>query len=128
MTAAGDAPRIILPWAPRTLWPNGRAHWASKARAAARQRHDAAILCAGLPKLPANARPRLTLTFCAPSRTARYDLDGALASQKHALDAIAAALGVDDSRFDLVLERGGKGALGKAGGVMFEINPHEAPA
>ena len=48
---------------------------------------------------------RLTFLFCAPD-SRRRDLDNMLASMKSAIDGIALALDMDDSKFSLVLARG----------------------
>lgn len=107
-------PRVILPWPPRDLSPNGRAHWATKRRAASKQAEDTRILAlaAGWRSLPVDpSEVRVTLTFCPPSAR-RFDLDNALASCKAALDQLAATLGVDDALFVPTLKRGEKCKLG----------------
>ena len=112
-------PVIAFPWAPRVLWPNGSrgVHWTRIKAARDKQKSDAALLMRGMAPVGDGERVTLTVTFCAPPRTSRYDLDNALASQKGTLDAIAAALGVDDSRFDLTLRKAPR-APGTAGGMI----------
>lgn len=93
---------ILLPWPPRELHPNGRAHWAVKARHAKKQRADATLLArqAGYDKIewPPEGRLCVWLTGYAADHR-RRDEDGMLSSCKWALDAIAEVMGVDDSRF-----------------------------
>ena len=93
---------ILLPWPPRELHPNGRAHWAVKARHARKQRADAILLArqAGYDKIdwPENGRLAVWITGYAKDRR-RRDEDGMLSSIKWALDGIAEVMGVDDSRF-----------------------------
>ena len=50
-------------------------------------------------------RIRARITFHAPDNRHR-DMDNMLASIKAGIDAVAKAIEVDDSRWDLVLERG----------------------
>lgn len=97
---------IALPWPPRALNPNGRAHWRAKAKAARQVRRDACILtlAAGVRALPWQSM-QVELIFCPPDRRPR-DLDNMLASAKSLLDGVADATGVDDSRWGLSLTRG----------------------
>lgn len=100
--------QIRLPWPLVALWPNQKRHWRNVYAAREIQKAEAQAICleAGLHM---HTRPPsdylLTYVFCPPSRR-RYDLDGALAAMKGATDMIAAALRVDDSRFDFDLRRG----------------------
>ena len=105
--------QIVLPWPCRYLHPNTRVHWSVRAKAAKAARRDAYIIACGM-----GARVlgwdglAATVTFCPPDRRVR-DLDGCLSSLKSALDGIADATGVDDSRWSLALRwgevvRGGK--------------------
>jgi crossover junction endodeoxyribonuclease RusA len=92
---------VSIPWPVPVLWPNNRAHWAAKAkrRKAQKEAAWALTLAERTPKL-GDGRVSVTLTFRKADR-GRYDLDGALSACKGALDGIALALGVDDSRFDV---------------------------
>ena len=103
--------RLTLDWPAAALWKNRKAHWAAEKKARDAQREAAFWLAkeAGgrdVPFLP--RRVHLTMTFCGPTRTSRFDLDGGLTACKGAIDGIAACLGVDDSLFSYTLERGEK--------------------
>lgn len=93
---------ILLPWPPRELHPNGRAHWGAKARYAKKQRAEAILLAkqAGYDKVdwPKEGRLCVWITGYARDRR-RRDADGLLSSVKWALDGIADVMDVDDSRF-----------------------------
>jgi crossover junction endodeoxyribonuclease RusA len=97
--------RIELPWPPKALWPNGRAHWAEKARKTKLARTLAWGLTAQAlgPKLrepPADGDIPLKVTLQPPKRGGAIpDEDNAMASLKAYRDGIAAALGVNDNRF-----------------------------
>lgn len=103
MTRYGLAVR--LPWPPKELSPNARLHWAklARAKAAYRQtcgwevkRHAAAFGAGPHEQLV------LTLEFFAPNKRSR-DQDNLLASMKAGLDGMADALGINDSRWTVVL-------------------------
>lgn len=96
---------IHLPWPDRRLHPNARVHWGEKARVTKRARLDAAweARISGVLPIP-DAPLVVTAIFFPPDNRAR-DVDGMLASIKPALDGIADAIGVDDSRWSLALRR-----------------------
>ena len=102
---------ITLPWPSRDLSPNARTHWAKKAKSAKSYRAicgwetKAAMLQPGAPQTFADGKITLSIIFHAKTRRA-YDLDNALASIKSGLDGVADALGVDDSRWALRIEKG----------------------
>lgn len=93
---------ILLPYPPRELHPNGRAHWGAKARHARKQRAEAILLArqAGYDKMdwPKDGRLCVWITGYAKDKR-RRDADGLLSACKWSLDAIAEVMGVDDSRF-----------------------------
>lgn len=98
--------QIQLPWPSRDLSPNGRCHWAKKAKAIKAAKEQAYWLTKEeKASITWEGVIHLLIEFYAPTRR-RYDLDNALASMKAQLDGIALALGVDDSRFALHLHRG----------------------
>lgn len=105
-------PQLKLPWAKTSeLSANGRLHWSKKRRKVQAQKKLATYLAQEKGfhriRIPAGAEIRVTLTFCAPSTVTSFDDDNAVTAQKGALDAIAAVLKVDDSRFRLqAVERG----------------------
>jgi crossover junction endodeoxyribonuclease RusA len=116
---------VILPWPNRKLSPNARIHWAASAKQKTYERYTAKMLtfAAGGGALPGGDL-QLEITFC-PPRRGRWDRDNALASLKAALDGVADALGIDDSRFDPVILR--RGAYVKGGTVVVKIGGLELP-
>lgn len=110
---------ITLPWPDSRLNPNrknGKAWMSVKTvKDAAR---DGAFVAArnGVPqcfKLDVDKDVPLSIVFHAPDFRAR-DLDNLLAACKPALDGVARALGIDDSKFHpLTLSRGQKVAGGQ---------------
>lgn len=117
--------RIVLPWPDAALAPNrsGGRHWTATRALKDKARDDAYALARAAWQrsgavFGAGVYVPLRLVFCAPDRR-RRDLDALLSSSKHALDGVAMALGVDDSRFEPVtLERG---AVGRPGEVVVEV-------
>lgn len=100
---------IDLPWPPVALHPNSRAHWAKRAKAAKLYRADAGMLAqaAGVRRWLSTRLAQtvpVSIAFYPPDRRKR-DLDGMLSSIKSGLDGIADALGVDDNRFSLSINR-----------------------
>jgi len=96
---------VSLP--PKALSPNTRTHWAAKARAVKAHRGEAFLMAgravAGVDKggqwwakVDTEILVRATFWFRV---NRRRDRDNAQASLKAAMDGIAEALGVDDSRF-----------------------------
>lgn len=96
---------ISLPWPDRDLHPNARVHFRPLAAAKKLARNDAYWLAkkAGIHP-PAEGRIILVVSFFWPDNRPR-DLDGAFASLKAHFDGIADALGVNDRRFDFILNR-----------------------
>lgn len=105
-------PQLTLPWTKLSeLSANSRLHWSKKLRKVRAQKKLATHLAQEKGfhriRIPADAEIRVTLTFCPPSTVSSFDDDNAVTAQKGALDAIAAVLKVDDSRFRLqAVERG----------------------
>lgn len=94
---------IKLPCVDPELMPNRKngKHWGATQSAKVRSRQDghmAALEALGRDKLLLSQTVALKITFAMPDNRHR-DLDNLLASQKHALDGIAQALGVDDRCF-----------------------------
>jgi crossover junction endodeoxyribonuclease RusA len=113
---------FTLPWPPRCLHPNSRKHWGERGPAVKKARADAYLLTKAAMGSFALAFPEgvgvyVKLTFCPPNKR-KHDIDGCLSANKAALDGIADALGVDDSRFSLTLERG---AVVKGGAVHVTV-------
>lgn len=111
--------KFFLSWPDKRLSPNSRVHWSTLSKAKKKAKHDAYYLAleAGLGKINAD-RLSVKMTFYPPSRR-RYDLDNLIASHKAALDGISRAVGIDDSKFDLVFSMAG--AIEKNGMVKVEL-------
>lgn len=94
---------IILPFPDKALWPNGRAHWATKHRAF--QKHKQWAYNATLARLPRcfkwNGEPIvLKYTITPKAKTTRaIDADNAVSAMKAYQDGIALAMKIDDSAF-----------------------------
>ena len=102
---------ISLPWPDKGLNPNGRIHPISlhrKRKAAGRVAWALTREAMGRDVLPGSfgGRVAVSITFH-PETAHRRDVDNLIASMKGQLDGIAAALGIDDSAFDL------SGAMGE---------------
>ena len=95
---------LILSWPPAALSPNGRTHWAKKAKAAKTYRTEAWALAKAAKLIAPDGPLGLAIEFYPPDAR-RRDLDNMLASVKHAIDGIAEAIGVDDSRFSYTITR-----------------------
>lgn len=98
-----DRLTITLPWVDSRLLPNRKngKHWGTTQAAKVRARQDghmATLSALSRNKILLSKTVPLKLTFAMPDNRHR-DLDNLLASQKHALDGIAQALGVDDKCF-----------------------------
>lgn len=111
---------VTLPFPPAVLSPNNRSHWRHKAKTFAAHKTICRFLCleAEIRDLPW-CGASLRLTFCPPSRRT-YDADNLVARGKALIDGIAAASGIDDSRFELTVARG---CPVKGGAVLAEISP-----
>ena len=109
--------KVILPWPPSELSPNARVHWAKKARIAKDYRRWAHLLACGAKAPVGLETAKVSITFNPPDRRAR-DLDNMLASMKSGLDGIAAAIGVDDSKWAIKIE---KGQPVKGGAVIVQV-------
>ncbi len=113
---------LTLPWPPIATSPNGsQGKFRAKASAAAAYKRTCWAICLErkIRKIDALA-VEATIIFCPPSNVNRYDLDNTLIRAKQGLDAIAEAIGVDDSQWrSITLERGEKC---KDGGVIVHIH------
>jgi crossover junction endodeoxyribonuclease RusA len=119
---------ITLPWPDAALAPNRSKglHWAKTSGKKAKAFEDAYFLTHQAVSqhkgewfpLDGKGDIPVTLTFCAPDKR-RRDSDNLLASLKSALDGVATALTIDDSRFSpITLSRG---AAVKGGSVIVTI-------
>ena len=111
--------KFFLPWPDKKLSPNARVHWAPLSKAKKKAKSDAFYLAleSGLGKIEAQT-VAVTLTFYPPSRR-HYDADNLLAQHKAALDGLALAIGVDDSKFQVTPRMAG--AIEKNGVVKIEL-------
>ena len=90
--------QVLLPWPPKVLSPNARAHWRARSKAAKAYRYSC-FMGAKLGGLVAPVgRLLLVIEFLPPNR-ARRDDDNLIAAFKSGRDGLADALGVDDSLF-----------------------------
>lgn len=118
-TTLPTALKIMLPWPPKELNPNARVHWTKKSSIGKKYRADCYYLTrTHRPKFPLG-KIHLSIVFFPPDKR-RRDLDNMLSSCKFALDALAEAWGVDDSRFWLSLDINDPV---KHGAVSVEVRP-----
>lgn len=96
---------VRLPLPDRRLSPNARVHWNPKREAVRAAKAMAYYLTIHEMSQARNTWPwptaKLALTFTLPDNR-RRDLDNLIAGCKAYFDGVADALGVDDSRFDIV--------------------------
>lgn len=111
---------VTLPWPHKDLSPNTRKDRRYTTATRARAKYDAFYACVeiGAKNLRWPAA-HVDLTFCPPDRR-RRDLDNMLASNKSALDGIAAATGIDDSLWTISMRRG---EPRKHGCVIVSLSP-----
>lgn len=97
---------LSLSWPPSSLSPNKRLHWAEKARVTKSCKRTWEIETRGIlgrAAVPKGAR-KFRMQFQPPDRRPR-DVDNIIASCKALIDALSAATGVDDSRFEIAWPR-----------------------
>lgn len=113
---------VVLPWPPTAMSPNGaHGHWAGKSSAARAYKRDCWALCKAAGLAPMEAEAVEVSVIFQPPTARRYDLDNQLARIKQGLDAVAEAIGVDDSRWaSMTLERGDKIT---GGAVVVHVTP-----
>lgn len=92
--------RVSLPYPHKALWPNGRAHWATKHRET--QKHKAwawgEAMAAKSPTVGDGPIP-VRLTVYPKKYGPLPDRDNCIAAMKAYQDGIAQALGIDDKHF-----------------------------
>ena len=114
---------IRLPWPAPRQSPNasGQGKWRAKSEASKSYKETCGWECKALGVVKADYEYAFVEVTFYPPRHGKYDLDNALASIKQGLDAVAAAIGIDDSQWqEMRLLRGGKGA---GGSVLVHIKP-----
>lgn len=88
---------ISLPFPPSILNPNRKGHWAVKALAAKKYKHDCIWLLR--PHYESIAgKFTFTFTFCPPDKR-RRDTDNLVSASKWLQDSLSYITGVDDSKF-----------------------------
>ncbi len=92
---------IELPYPAKILWPNGRGHFMKKHREFAKHKEWAyhAGLAADVHRANWPLRVSWSATFYPKTRNV-VDRDNAAASLKSYQDGLAAAMAIDDNRFD----------------------------
>jgi hypothetical protein len=115
---------IALPYPDRALWPNGRAHWAVKAREAKKLRRDA-FFATKAASVRIGDSPIPVHIICHPkARGPAPDRDGIIGAAKSALDGIADALGINDRHFAApTVEIAGE----RTGQFIFHIGQGDKP-
>lgn len=116
---------IELPWPETACWPNRikGAHW-SRIGAARRRQRLTARRWAAFEGLAIPAGPVLALVVFHPPTRRRWDLDGAHAALKGAIDGLFEAVGRDDA--EIVEVRLRRGEVRRPGGAVwfrFEGDP-----
>lgn len=91
---------VDLPWPDKILSPNAREHWRPVWKAKKKAKTDAfyCAMAAGKPKNIPAGDIHLDVVFYPPTNRTR-DEDNMMARMKAALDGLAEAWGVNDSRF-----------------------------
>lgn len=104
---AMDGPRSLavnIVWPAKILWPNGRGHWAVKAKAVKKARQWAqvaareALQAQGWPTVVTQPIP-IKLIVYAMYKGPLPDRDGCISACKSALDGIADIIGINDRHF-----------------------------
>lgn len=119
---------VALPWPPKGLSPNDRRHRMAVAKLRKKYRADCAwsTIAAGVRSIRA-AGLRVHITFHPPDARAR-DVDNMLASIKAGLDGVSDVIGIDDSRWTLVIARGAPAPRGRVDLVLesLAVNPEHS--
>lgn len=91
---------VTLPWPPKELNPNFRAHWSRRSKAAKAYRRACHVLTleAGIRGVDWEGDIHLWIDFYPPDRRHRDD-DNMVAALKAGRDGMADAMGLDDKRF-----------------------------
>ena len=90
--------QVLLPWPPKVLSPNARAHWGVRSKAAKSYRMQCFLFARKVGLVAPAGRVLLSLEFLPPNNRRRDD-DNLLAAFKAGRDGLAAALRIDDSLF-----------------------------
>lgn len=90
---------IVVGWPHKSLWPNGRSHWATKAREAKKLRTEAAWATKAASVRIGDSPIPLHITVHPKAKGPAPDRDNCVSAAKHAIDGIADALGINDRHF-----------------------------
>lgn len=115
---------ITLPFPAKILWPNGRGHWASRARAVNSARIEAAWHIRSVAKKTVWKSAKLHWVIH-PKTAHPIDDDAPPYALKSYRDGIADALGIDDKNFRATYEFG---PPVKGGAVIVKIEEGENDA
>src|SRR5690606_21016957 len=108
-----------LPWPPKDVSPNARGHWSKRAKAVKAYRDACGWECVAQNVRQFDAsRLDARIIFRAPDNRPR-DIDNMLGSVKAAIDAVATAVGVDDSKWTITIARGTPKP--RIGAVLIEL-------
>ncbi len=92
--------KVVLPYPHKALWPNGRSHWAEKAREAKKHKRWAYLATLDADTGEQFGRPvELRLTVHPKGKGPLPDRDNAVAACKAYIDGIAEAIGINDRDF-----------------------------
>lgn len=119
---------FMLPWPEACLAQNSRGHWASSAFRKKKARVVAKRLTATALKRTRLIRcdtVRLTLVFHQPELKRARDMQNVFGAMKYAVDGIADAIGIDDSKFEWGAPAWGEPCEG--GAVQVTIEPIKGP-
>lgn len=109
---------VVLPWPPAKTSPNksGQGKWREKSEAAKSYKATCGwtIKEQRAPRMSGPVDVEVTFS---PPKNFRYDLDNMLARAKQGLDALADAIGVDDSEWRSMTLRRGQKVVGGCVGV-----------
>lgn len=110
---------FFLPWPDKKLSPNARLHWSKVAKVKRKAKTDAFYLVreAGIGRIEAD-RITVRCSFYPPDAR-RRDTDNMVASSKACLDGVSMAIGIDDSKWELVLNP--RGPIMKNGMIKIEL-------
>lgn len=97
---------VDLPWPPKELNPNAHIHWKAKRRRRQAYRHACSWACVDQKVRKVDAEQIKATVIFSPPDARRRDVDNMLSSVKAAIDAVAEAVGIDDSNWSIEPVRG----------------------
>ncbi len=97
--------KLAFPWPDKSLSPNSRVHWATKAKAFKAYKQLAGARLSPNERVALKGQTKFKLVFSPPDKR-RRDADNLIASFKAGFDKLAELTGVDDSKFEWTYVRG----------------------